>query len=278
MKTENLFFTVTAPAAPENLHPVITRDMAETGWIHLDDLTLTVYSAKVAAADELFDCLNEAVYKTCFYCLEGNLYDPSHAGGALPVQSKRTVHGEPLESRAETRGKSSNPVLRETETPERKQEEMKNILKNLFKRKKPIIIKFIRKYPDAKTPKQGHFGDAGYDFYVHHVEPAKGYENVVIVYSGICVEIPYGYQGELRARSSVYKTYSILSNGVGTIDAGYRGEVRAAFYLNGNAEPFKVGERFAQLVIMPAPAVEYVEVEKLSESERGEGGYGSTGK
>ena len=88
MKTENPFFTITAPAAPENLHPVITRDMAEMGWIHLDDLRLTVHSAKVAAADELFDCLNEAVYKTCFYCLEGNLYDPSHAGEHCPFNQK----------------------------------------------------------------------------------------------------------------------------------------------------------------------------------------------
>lgn len=155
---------------------------------------------------------------------------------------------------------------------------MKNIF-NIFSifKKKPITIKYRKLHPDAKAPKQGHYGDAGFDLSVLSVEPIKG-ENAVIIHSGICVEIPYGYQGELRARSSVHKTNTILSNGVGTIDAGYRGEVKGVFYLNGNMEPFKVGDRFAQLVIMPAPAVRYVEVEKLSASERGENGYGSTGK
>ena len=154
---------------------------------------------------------------------------------------------------------------------------MKNIFNilSIFK-KKPITIKYRKLHPDAKDPKQGHFGDAGFDFSVHSVEPIKG-ENAVIIHSGICVEIPYGYQGELRARSSVHKTGTILSNGVGTIDAGYRGEVMGVFYLNGNDEPFAVGDRFAQLVIMPAPPVKYVEVEELSKSERGANGYGSTG-
>lgn len=151
----------------------------------------------------------------------------------------------------------------------KKQQETENTME-------PIKIKFVKMFDDAKAPKQAHEGDAGYDLYVHSIEPIKG-ENAVIIHSGIRVEIPYGYQGELRARSSVHKTGAILSNGVGTIDAGYRGEVMGVFYLNGNDEPFAVGDRFAQLVIMPAPAVEYEEVEELSASERGENGYGSTG-
>ncbi len=151
---------------------------------------------------------------------------------------------------------------------------MKNIF-SIFK-KKPLIIKYKKLHPDAKPPKQGHYGDAGFDFSVYSIEPIKG-EKAVIIHSGICVEIPYGYQGELRARSSVHKTGAVLSNGVGTIDAGYRGEVKGVFYLNGNDNPFEIGDRFAQLVIMPAPPVKYVEVEELSESERGENGYGSTG-
>ena len=140
---------------------------------------------------------------------------------------------------------------------------------------KPIIIKFTKE-PGALNPKQSHEGDAGFDLFVLSIERVR--ENAVIVHSGIHVEIPYGYQGELRARSSVHKTNAILSNGVGTIDAGYRGEVKAVFYHEGNDLPFEVGERFAQLVIMPVPAVEYVEVMELSESERGERGYGSTGQ
>lgn len=140
---------------------------------------------------------------------------------------------------------------------------------------KPLIIKFTKE-PGALNPKQNHEGDAGFDLFVLSIERVR--ENAVVVHSGVHVEIPYGYQGELRARSSVHKTNAILSNGVGTIDAGYRGEVRAVFYHEGNDLPFEVGERFAQLVIMPVPSVEYVEVMELSESERGERGYGSTGK
>lgn len=140
---------------------------------------------------------------------------------------------------------------------------------------KPIIIKFTKE-PGALNPKQSHEGDAGFDLFVLSIERVR--ENAVVVHSGVHVEIPYGYQGELRARSSVHKTNAILSNGVGTIDAGYRGEVKAVFYHEGNDLPFEVGERFAQLVIMPVPSVEYVEVMELSESERGERGYGSTGK
>ena len=88
-----------------------------------------------------------------------------------------------------------------------------------------------------------------------------------------------GYFGLAVPRSSNSKKDLLLTNSVGVIDSGYRGEVIAVFkktkYL---AEAYKVGERFAQLVILPYPEIELEEAEELSVTERGTGGYGSTGK
>ena len=141
-----------------------------------------------------------------------------------------------------------------------------------------LIVKFKKLHPSAEPPKQSHPGDAGWDLTAVEIERLS--KGLVRVHSGIAVEIPYGFQGELRPRSSIYKKgcRPILSNCVGTIDAGYRGEIMAVFYcFNLKNLPFDVGERFAQLVIMPVPDVHFVEYETLSDSERGVGGYGSSG-
>ena len=137
-------------------------------------------------------------------------------------------------------------------------------------------IKFKKLTPEAQAPKQGKSGDAGFDLTATRVERLDSIR--VKAYSGIAVEIPEGFEGQLRARSSIHKSDAILSNGVGTIDAGYRGEICAVFYHCGPDLPYEAGDRFAQLVIKPVPRVEYVEADELSESERGAGGYGSTGK
>lgn len=150
---------------------------------------------------------------------------------------------------------------------------MKNIF-SIFK-KKPLIIKYKKLNGAAVEPKRGHYGDAGFDLVATHVERLD--ENRVLIHTGIAVEIPYGYQGTLRSRSRVHKTGAWLSSGTSTIDAGYRGEIKAIFYHKGENLPFEVGERFGQLIISPVPEVRYVESEELSESERGTGGYGSTG-
>ena len=142
-----------------------------------------------------------------------------------------------------------------------------------------VNVKVKKLNPAAEMPKQSHKWDAGWDLTAVRVERIG--KNRVKVYSGIAVEIPEGYQGELRARSSIHKKDGevILSNCVGTIDAGYRGEVMAVFYCSDLCKlPFAVGERFAQLVIMPVPDVVFLEVDTLSESDRGTGGYGSTGR
>ena len=93
------------------------------------------------------------------------------------------------------------------------------------------------------------------------------------------MEIPEGYEGEIRPRSSVHKTGMILSNCVGTIDSGYRGEIMAVFWkIPFIGKPYKVGDRIMQILIKPVPDVKFMEAETLSKTERGTGGYGSTGR
>jgi dUTP pyrophosphatase len=94
------------------------------------------------------------------------------------------------------------------------------------------------------------------------------------------MEIPDGMVGLVFPRSSIRNTELMLSNSVGVIDAGYRGELQATFNkLNGlDSIAYNVGDRIAQIIIVPHPIVQIVEVDELSESKRGIGGFGSTGK
>ncbi len=98
------------------------------------------------------------------------------------------------------------------------------------------------------------------------------------MHSDIAVEIPAGYVGLLFPRSSVCKTGLRLTNSVGVIDSDYRGGITAVFDYNKSGEQYKVGDRFAQLMIVAAPYVVFHEAKTLSKTARGEGGYGSTGK
>lgn len=140
-----------------------------------------------------------------------------------------------------------------------------------------IWIKYKKLHPAAVAPKQAHKGDAGYDLTVTSVKRLGS--NKVEYGFGIAVEIPEGYEGEIRPRSSVHKQFTMLSNSPGTVDAGYRGEVKAVFYhIPFLSKPYAVGERACQLLIKPVSEVHYIEVDELTETERGTGGYGSTGK
>ena len=97
------------------------------------------------------------------------------------------------------------------------------------------------------------------------------------VHTGIAVEIPKGYVGLLFPRSSVYKTGLELANSVGVIDSGYRGEIRAVFRASSDSAcPYKEGDKCCQLVILKLPDVDMQFVTKLSTSDRGEKGFGST--
>lgn len=95
--------------------------------------------------------------------------------------------------------------------------------------------------------------------------------------TSLSIEIPKGYAGFLFPRSSISKTSLAMSNSVGIIDSNYRGEIKIRFRINDHTNRYDIGDRIAQLVILPYPEISLVEVEELSETERGTGGFGSTG-
>lgn len=137
-----------------------------------------------------------------------------------------------------------------------------------------LNIKIKKVTSTAQLPTKAHATDAGYDLYASSCH----YEDGMLHYgTGVAVEIPAGYVGLVFPRSSIANTHLTLSNSVGVIDSGYRGEIKAKFRKEG-LKGYKVGERIAQLIIMPYPEVTFEEVDELSESDRGTGGYGSSGK
>lgn len=179
-------------------------------------------------------------------------------------------------------------------------------------------VKIKRLHPDAVIPKYSMPGDAGMDLTATSMKIDDA--TCCITYgTGLAVEIPEGHVGLVFPRSSVYKTDLDLTNCVGVIDSGYRGEIKAVFktrqisvvpkkflhkiccMLNNrfytwyyekfkkgvpvvstchhdNGSVYKVGDRIAQLIIMPYPKVKFIESDELSQTERGKGGKGSTGR
>ena len=135
-------------------------------------------------------------------------------------------------------------------------------------------IKMKKLHPDAVIPRYAKAGDAGLDLTAVEIV-ADG--SLLTYKTGLAVEIPDGYVGLLFPRSSVYKTGQTLTNCVGVIDSGYRGEIMMKFSFSPQGLEYEVGDRVGQLLIMPYPKVEFVEVNELSETSRGSGGYGSTG-
>jgi dUTP pyrophosphatase len=141
-----------------------------------------------------------------------------------------------------------------------------------------LDIKVKKLSPDAIIPSYSKDGDAGMDLTI-----TKEIENTSFSVSygfGIAMEIPKGYVGLVFPRSSVRNQELILSNCVGVIDSGYRGELQATFKKTNGLDSFKykVGERGAQIIIFPYPQVKFVETDNLSNTDRGDGGFGSTGK
>jgi len=141
-------------------------------------------------------------------------------------------------------------------------------------------VNIMKLVDEAVTPKKAHSTDAGLDLTATSMKEQKG---MVIYGTGLAFEIPEGHVGLVFPRSSVSKTCLSLSNAVGVIDAGYRGEVMFKFreHLSPRDDTgriYSVGDRIGQIIIMPIPEIEFEEVESLSDTSRGTGGYGSSGK
>ena len=136
-------------------------------------------------------------------------------------------------------------------------------------------VKIKKVHEDAVIPSYAKHGDAGVDLYSVRVERDQKQNDVH--YTGLAIEIPEGYVGLLFPRSSISKTSCALRNSVGVIDSGYRGEIMLKFGCSSNLSCYKVGDRVGQLIIMPYPQIQFEQVEELSDSDRGEDGFGSTG-
>lgn len=146
-------------------------------------------------------------------------------------------------------------------------------------------VKIKRLSENAVIPKYAHATDAGLDLVVTSYE-YKHDINCHVYGTGIAVEIPEGHVGLLFPRSSNRKTESYMCNHVGVVDSGYRGEIMLSFktrdFKDGKIQqlykPYEVGDKVAQLIIIPYPKIEFKEVEELNSTDRGECGHGSTGK
>jgi dUTP pyrophosphatase len=134
-----------------------------------------------------------------------------------------------------------------------------------------------RLHPNAVIPKYAKPGDAGLDLTAVEIINDEGFQ--VTYKTGLAFEIPLGYVGLIFPRSSVRNYQLDLSNCVGVIDSGYRGEVQFTFNKLAGipSKKYEVGDRVGQMIIMPYPEVSLVEMENLSSTERGEGGFGSSG-
>lgn len=150
-------------------------------------------------------------------------------------------------------------------------------------------IKFKKLDNNAVLPSYAKLGDAGLDLTATSASSTADADNgfYFLEYgTGLSVDIPEGYVGLLFPRSSISKTGLILANSVGVIDSGYRGEIKLRFKIDGKAfdeladkmARYNVGDKIGQLIIIPYPTVIPVLSEELSTSERGEGGFGSSGK
>lgn len=160
--------------------------------------------------------------------------------------------------------------------------------------KHTVNVQIKKLTDDAVIPFYSREGDVGLDL----IATSRSFEDGAVVYgTGLAIEIPEGYYADLRARSSIAKYDLALANGVGTIDANYRGELILKFkptqrieehhcrdvliYDADSAEVetniYKVGDKIAQLVIQPYPHVTFTLVDELAPSVRGESGFGSSG-
>lgn len=136
-------------------------------------------------------------------------------------------------------------------------------------------IKIKKLHPNAVTPFYATEGSAAMDL---TAVSSEYIDTEHIKYNfGLAFQIPKGKVGLIFPRSSCYKQKQLLSNCVGVIDSDYRGEISAVM-IGTSKSSYTTGERVAQIMFIDAPQIEFVETDELSTSERGEGGYGSTGK
>lgn len=137
-------------------------------------------------------------------------------------------------------------------------------------------VRIKKTMPDAVIPAKAHGGDAGFDLFAASVE--RTVYDEIVCHTGLAFEIPDGYVGLLFPRSSIAGKPLMLKNSVGVLDSCYRGEVTFKFRQISDGDIYRRGDKVGQIIIMPYPEINFIESDELSETERGEGGYGSTGR
>lgn len=128
----------------------------------------------------------------------------------------------------------------------------------------------------AYMPEKAHEEDAGFDIRTPEAKVVYEHESITVD-TGVHMEIPRGYVGFLKSKSGLNVKHNLLGEGV--IDAGYTGSIVVKLYNNGSS-PYVLnkGEKLIQIVILPIPEVELDLVDRFKDTERGDGGFGSTGK
>lgn len=141
-----------------------------------------------------------------------------------------------------------------------------------------LQVSIKKLHPSAIIPSYAKPGDAGLDLTA--VRIISDDSSQITYGTGLAFEIPVDYVGLIFPRSSIRKYELALTNSVGVIDSGYRGEVQFTFHKtsHSNSTIYEVGDRIGQLVILPYPQIELIEESNLSDSERGEEGFGSSGQ
>ena len=142
-----------------------------------------------------------------------------------------------------------------------------------------VNIPLVKKSDDIKTPAYAHKGDAGLDLFTQESVRVPAGEQVFID-SGIAFALPDGYAWSVRPKSGLAKKYELtITNTPGTVDSQYRNWVGVLLKNNGrHGIAFRKDEKFAQLVLEKIPKANLIEVKSLDDTERGQGGFGSTGR
>ena len=142
-----------------------------------------------------------------------------------------------------------------------------------------IQVKYVLVNQNAKVPQKSHDDDAGFDLFAVE-ELILQSQEYACVSTGLCIELPSGTEAQIRPRSGLAAKHGVtVLNTPGTIDAGYRGEIKVIL-INHGKEDFTIslGMRIAQIVIKPIYDASFTEVAVLEESVRGTGGFGSSGR
>jgi dUTP pyrophosphatase len=137
-----------------------------------------------------------------------------------------------------------------------------------------MIVRFKRLHADAVVPSYAKEGDAGLDLTAVAMSLSKGFTEYD---TGLAFEIPQGYVGLVFPRSSISKMGNSLANAVAVIDSGFRGSVRLRMRVKAGLPTYRVGDKVGQLIILPYPSIDLLESNILSDTFRGQSGFGSSG-